>query len=344
MVVVELRNVRNYALRGVSLRVRDGELLAVLGPNGAGKTTLLNVVAGLVEYEGSVLFNGVPVDGYPPSSRGVGYVPQTLALFPHMTVYDNVAYGPRSRGLPKRCVEVGVKEVMELLGIWGLRDRYPRFLSGGERQRVALARALAVNPKILLLDEPFNSLQAGLRRSLRVEVRRLCMGLGITTFFVTHDIDEAAEVGDRVAVLKDGALISIGSFSEVLAAISRSLYRLNILKCRVLGEVGYGVSRALCRGLELLIPCDERVDGEVTVTIPPDKVLVYGARPRVGANTFKGVVKHLKPCELGAEVGVDVHGVEVVSVLPAEALRALKLGVGSGVFVKLPIRYLQVVQ
>jgi len=148
---IELRNLRNFILNGINLRVEDGEILCILGRNGAGKTTLLKAVAGLVKYTGNVLFDGIPIDSLPPEKRDIGYVPQTLALFPHMTVEENVAYGLKARGLPKALVEKRVEEMLDLLDLKHLRRRYPRTLSGGEKQRVAIARALAIKPRVFTL-------------------------------------------------------------------------------------------------------------------------------------------------------------------------------------------------
>ncbi len=207
---LELRDIRNFACRGMSLRVRPGELLVLVGPNGAGKTTLLNVVAGLVDYEGSVLFDGTPVDSLPARERSVGYVFQDLVLFPHLDVASNIAYGVRAMGWPRPRREERVAELLDLMRISHLRSRYPARLSGGEKQRVALARALASRPKILLLDEPFNSLDSRTSAFLRTELRRLHGRIGTTTVFVTHDLAEAETVADRIAVMRDGLIERTG--------------------------------------------------------------------------------------------------------------------------------------
>ena len=175
MTTVELRHISNkYILRDVNLTVHDGELLVLLGPTGAGKTTLLNVIAGITDYEGSVLFDGESVDDIPASERRVGYVFQDLALFPHLDVFSNVAYGLKVQKKTKGEIEGKINELLKLMKIEHLRHRYPRDLSGGEKQRVALARALALSPlNALLLDEPFNNLDRCTRRYLRVEFRQL---------------------------------------------------------------------------------------------------------------------------------------------------------------------------
>jgi len=186
------------------LEVRPGELLVLLGPNGAGKTTLLNVIAGLVPYQGSVMFDGSSMDAVPARFRKIGYVFQDLVLFPHLDVGSNIAYGLRSYGTPKPEREQRVSELLHMLAIEHLSGHFPAKLSGGEKQRVALARALAPRPEILLLDEPFNSLDSQTSGFLRAELKHLQNDLGATTVFVTHDLSEAEELGDRIAIVKDG--------------------------------------------------------------------------------------------------------------------------------------------
>jgi len=213
---VELRNIRNFACKGVNLEVGAGELLALLGPNGAGKTTLLNVIAGLVPYEGNVIFDGVPYDDVPAGKRDIGYVFQDLVLFPHLDVRANVAYGLRRRGWARPRIENRVDDLLHSLGIRHLATRYPATLSGGEKQRVAFARAIAADPDVLLLDEPFNSVDGDGAGLLHSELKDLQRRLGITAILVTHDVAEAAAVADRVAIMHEGAIRRVGSPAQVL--------------------------------------------------------------------------------------------------------------------------------
>jgi ABC-type sulfate/molybdate transport systems ATPase subunit len=182
-----------------------------LGPNGAGKTTLLNIIAGLADYEGSVLFDGVPVDGVSTNKRQVSYLFQNLALFPHLDVASNIGYGLKVKGRKKEEAAQKVDELLKLMKVEHLKRRYPKNLSGGERQRVALARALATSPKALLLDEPFNSLDVGMCRCLRREIHQVQRNMGITTIFVTHDLADAEEMGDRFVVLDNGKIQQVAS-------------------------------------------------------------------------------------------------------------------------------------
>ena len=208
---IELKNIGNYAFSNLNMGVFDGELLVVLGPNGAGKTTLLNIIAGLIDYEGTVLFDGTPIDEIPTNERQIGYLFQNLALFSHLDVASNVSYSLRVNGKEKKEISQKVNELLKLMKIEHLKHKYPKTLSGGEKQRVALARALASSPKVLLLDEPFNSLDVGICRCLRREICQIQRRLGITTVFVTHNLADAREMGDRFVVLKNGKIQQVAS-------------------------------------------------------------------------------------------------------------------------------------
>ncbi|WP_293904566.1 sulfate/molybdate ABC transporter ATP-binding protein [Phenylobacterium sp.] len=208
------------ALKDVSLQAKDKEFLALLGPSGSGKTTLLRVLAGLEEPDaGEVRFGGEDFLALPVRLRKVGMVFQHYALFRHMTVAQNIAFGltVRRRSEKPSKSEIGdrVADLLSLVQLEGLEKRFPSQLSGGQRQRVALARALAIEPKMLLLDEPFGALDAQVRRELRRWLRELHDKAGVTTVFVTHDQEEALDLADRVAILKDGQLIQLGTPNEV---------------------------------------------------------------------------------------------------------------------------------
>jgi sulfate transport system ATP-binding protein len=208
------------ALHDIDLTVRDGEFLALLGPSGSGKTTLLRIIAGLAfPDQGSVSFNGEDVTDLPVAERKVGFVFQQYALFKHMSVLDNVGFGlsvrSRARRPSRAKIRARARELLDLVQLDGLGDRYPAQLSGGQQQRVALARALAVEPQLLLLDEPFGALDAKVRKELRRWLRQLHEQMGLTSIFVTHDQEEALELADRVVVLDRGVIEQIGTPEDV---------------------------------------------------------------------------------------------------------------------------------
>jgi sulfate transport system ATP-binding protein len=203
-------------LRDISLEITSGSLTALLGPSGGGKSTLLRVIAGLERPDtGVVLINGVDATQLAPQRRNVGFVFQHYAAFRHMTVFRNVAFGLEVRKRPKAEVQRRVTELLELVHLEQMAHRYPAQLSGGQRQRMALARALAVEPEVLLLDEPFGALDAQVRRELRTWLRRLHDQVHVTTVFVTHDQEEAMDVADEIVVLADGAVQQVGSPHDI---------------------------------------------------------------------------------------------------------------------------------
>jgi sulfate/thiosulfate transport system ATP-binding protein len=204
------------ALDGVSLEIPAGSLTALLGPSGSGKSTLLRIVAGLEEPDsGSVEIHGADATHVPPQRRGIGFVFQHYAAFKHMTVRENVAFGLKIRKEPRQRIRERVDELLGVVGLAGYHERYPNQLSGGQRQRMALARALAVEPKVLLLDEPFGALDAKVRAELREWLRRLHDDVGVTTVLVTHDQEEAMAISDHVAVMDHGRIEQVGGPREL---------------------------------------------------------------------------------------------------------------------------------
>ena len=204
------------AVDHADLTVADGELFTLLGPSGCGKTTLLRLIAGFVQADaGEIRFGDRVVTGLPPHARNIGMVFQNYALWPHMTVAENVSYGLRIRKIPAAEVRARLDEGLRKVNLTGLEARYPGQLSGGQQQRVALARALVLEPDILLLDEPLSNLDAKIRVQVRAEIRQLQQALRITTIYVTHDQEEALSLSDRVAVMKDGRVLQVGAPKEL---------------------------------------------------------------------------------------------------------------------------------
>ncbi|MBB5960009.1 2-aminoethylphosphonate transport system ATP-binding protein [Saccharothrix tamanrassetensis] len=284
---VELREVavhfgRTVALHGLDLSVAPGETLALLGPSGSGKSTALKAVAGFFRpTAGRVLLGGRDVTDLPPNRRGLGVVVQSYALFPHMKVSDNVAFGLRARRTPRRIVAERVAEVLSLVGMSGFRDRYPRQLSGGQQQRVAIARALAIRPPVLLLDEPLSALDAALREEMVAELLRLRSELPDTAIvYVTHDQGEVLALADRIAVMRDARLVEVGPTSALYHRPAESftasfLGASNLLPVEVVdaGTVRLGELRLAASSAGL----------------PPGEPVALGVRPhRVGVREYSG--------------------------------------------------------
>jgi sulfate/thiosulfate transport system ATP-binding protein len=274
------------ALDAITLDVRSGELLALLGPSGSGKTTLLRIIAGLERPEqGALLISGKPALSLPPRERGIGFVFQHYALFRHMTVADNIAFGlvvrPRATRPGGAAIGERVRELLSLVQLEGLGGRFPAQLSGGQRQRVALARALAVEPRVLLLDEPFGALDAKVRVELRHWLRGLHERLGLTTVFVTHDQEEALELADRVAILNAGRIEQTGLPREVYdrpasGFVMEFLGEVNRLPCRIAG----GRARIGERGPR--INAAQLPDGDAIAYVRPHEIELLPADAQTG--------------------------------------------------------------
>ena len=294
-----------HALRGVSLDIHPGSLTALLGPSGSGKSTLLRVIAGLeVPDAGRVVIDGDDVTGVPAQRREIGFVFQHYAAFKHMSVFENVAFGLRIRKRPKDEVRRRVGELLDVVGLTGYQERYPAQLSGGQRQRMALARALAVEPRVLLLDEPFGALDAKVRAELRAWLRRLHDEVHVTTVLVTHDQEEALDVADAIAVMDEGGIVQSGAPQELYDRPSTPWVM------GFLGEVA-------------------RLDGRLVR--PHD--LVLHPDPVPGAH--EAMVERV--AHLGFEVRVELalahDGEAVTAQLTRDAVRALELRRGDVVWV-----------
>ncbi len=207
---------KTVAVRDINLTIQDGEFLTIVGPSGCGKTTTLRLIAGFAKPDqGRILFDGEVVNDLRPKARNVGIVFQNYALFPNLTVFDNIAFGLRSRKIPQREMVKRVWELIKMVKLEGKEEAYPRELSGGQQQRVALARALAIHPRVLLLDEPLSALDAKVRLMLRYEIKKIQREFRITTLYVTHDQEEALSISDTVAVMNQGNLLQVGPPEEI---------------------------------------------------------------------------------------------------------------------------------
>jgi putative spermidine/putrescine transport system ATP-binding protein len=322
------------ALCSVDLCVYRGELVTLLGPSGSGKTTLLKVIAGFeAPSGGEVRLRGNDISRLAPARRGVGMVFQHYALFPHMTVAQNVGYGLKLRRTPRAERERRVSEMLELLRLAGLQDRYPRQLSGGQQQRVALGRALAYDPQIILMDEPLGALDKALRIEMEQEIRSLHRELGATIVYVTHDQQEALALSDRIAIMRDGEIAGLGSPTDLYAhppnAFVASFFaNANLLAVEHAEPAGDGMARVRCAGSEIRcranvgFPSASGGDGVLAVR---RRSLRRGRSE--GALRLRGVVAELLLLGDEQQVGVDVEGLgRVVAVMETRECQDLALG------------------
>jgi len=336
------------ALDGIEIELGEGEFLSLLGPSGCGKTTALRLVAGFDRPDaGSIVVDGKDITHVAPNKRDMGMVFQAYSLFPNMTAAQNVEFGLKIRGRKKGDRGVRVGELLELVGLGHAGDRYPHQLSGGMQQRVALARALAIEPRVLLLDEPLSALDAKVRVQLREEIRRIQLELGITTLYVTHDQEEALSISDHVAVMYGGRIEQMGAPAEMYSRpatpfVAEFIGTMNRLEATVIdggsGAVDYG-------GVTLTVDAARgRANGDrVLVLVRPETVELSPANGDGGANTlsgevitqtFLGPVTRLKVVGPGTDLIADVStakaallpvGMRVVAAVPAEDARLLEL-------------------
>ncbi len=302
----------------VTFGVTRGEVLTILGPSGCGKTTTLKMIAGfLAPDQGSIAIDDKRVDALSSHQRGAAMVFQNYALFPHMTVRRNVAFGLRMQKLPAAQIAREVDEMLARVRLDPYAERYPKELSGGQQQRVALARALIIKPKILLLDEPFSSLDAKLRKQLRVEFLEVHRAFGITSIFVTHDLEEAFAISDKVAVMNGGLLEQIGSPVEIFAR-PRSRFVADFVghKNLISGDVANGVLTA--GALSMKMPAGT-ANGPTQVTVPVHRVRISRG-PVSGDNAYAAAVSSVTFLGPAMQIGLEIAGTafEVYSPSTAE--------------------------
>ena len=305
------------AVRDVSLTVEPGELVTLLGPSGCGKTTTLRVVAGFEQPdEGRVYVGEQDVTDLMVYRRSIGFVFQSYALFPHLTIFDNVAYGLRVRRLPAATIRARVGQVLELVGLPGYERRFPNQLSGGEQQRVAVARAVVVEPQLLLFDEPLSNLDAKLRVQMRAELSRLQRQLAITTVYVTHDQEEAMAISDRIAVMREGAIAQVGTAEELYrtprsAFVAQFIGRVNLVESRVLGATGGRVAVNLW-GAPLSVATDDAyAPGQrLFLVLRPESLTLVpeSAKASEGEVVVPGVVRSRMYLGEKVEYAVEVAG------------------------------------
>ena len=310
---------KNHVVKNLNLSVEEGEFLTLLGSSGCGKTTTLRMIAGFEEpTSGSILVEGQAVEEKEPFERNVNTVFQSYALFPHKTIYDNVAYGLKMKKVPKTEIAQRVKEIMALVQLTGFEERYPSQLSGGQKQRVAIARALINRPRVLLLDEPLGALDLKLRKQMQLELKRLQRKLNITFIYVTHDQEEALTMSDRIAVMHDGILDQLGTPEEIYEQprtkfVATFIGETNIFEGNIkelaMGRVAVRIENGVIRGCGYGFSRNEYI----TVSVRPEK-MKFSAAPVKGFQleaqvkdyVYAGsVVKCIAVLQNGMEIKMD---------------------------------------
>jgi putative spermidine/putrescine transport system ATP-binding protein len=326
MAYLELSNVSKFfseaaAVKDFNLIVDKGEFISLLGPSGCGKTTTLRMIAGFERPdEGEILLDGANITPMPPNKRGIGMVFQGYALFPNLSVHDNIAFGMNIARQPKKAIDESVQELLALVRMKEMTGRYPYQLSGGQQQRVALARALAIKPRILLLDEPLSALDAVVRVALREEIRRIQLELGITTVYVTHDQEEALSMSDRVVIMKDGLIEQIGKPDEIYRQ-PRSLFVASFIGTanQLRGERVDDRS-ILFHGYKLRLPMNGTSSGPVqpVLLVRPESIQLHAADPMlVKENVLEGTIMTMTFLGAVMRIAVDVQGERIVVDTPA---------------------------
>jgi putative spermidine/putrescine transport system ATP-binding protein len=327
------------AVENINLDIAGGELVALLGPSGCGKSTLLRIISGFVRQSaGRVLFDDTVADPLTPAARGVGIVFQNYALFPHMTISENVAYGLEARKWPRERIAKRVAEMLELVHMSEFSRRKPRELSGGQQQRVALARCLAIDPKVLLLDEPFGALDKNLRLDMQIEVKRLQRQSGITTILVTHDQEEALSMADRVAVMSRGRIEQVSTPTEIYDQpqtlfVNEFVGTTNVLSGEFVAPASGGPAVRLKDGAMIAVSSDKTFQPgrAVLVSIRPEQLRMHAAPIDLA---LAAMIKTVLP--LGAQVVYEIAVTDGASLKvsePRDAEGALR-EVGTTVYVK----------
>jgi ABC-type Fe3+/spermidine/putrescine transport system ATPase subunit len=310
--MIEIKRLRiklgNFSMNDVSLKIDTGEYFVILGPTGCGKTVLIECLAGIRKPDsGEIWIDGRNVTGMFPEERQIGYLPQDFALFPTMTVKENIAFGLRAQKKDKRQIQSVVEQLSAVLGVSGLLARYPQGLSGGEKQRVALARALATEPKVVFLDEPLSALDENTREKLASELRNIHDRFQTAFIHISHNFEEVAQVADRVALMKAGSVEQIGTVNELLKhPVSR--YAAEFTRTKNIFEGTSDVlnngQTAISLGNGIVLNSCNSNKGNVLVTIRPEAIGVSDKPLAPSQNTFKGKV--LKTCNLGIFTRIDI--------------------------------------
>lgn len=345
---IKLVNVGRHICKNINLHIYDREIFVIVGPTGAGKTTLLNIIAGITDYSGNVYIGDVCMDKVSPKKRGIGYMFQGLALFPHLTVEENIAFGLKALKMKTDAIKERVDFLMDMMRIKHLSHRYPQTLSGGEKKRVALARSLAPSPQVLLLDEPTSSLDHQTAKYLRIELIGVLKKLGITTIYITHDLREADEIADRIAFMANGRIEQVSTpkeffFNPKNDSVSQFVGMPNILECTQSRVLASGLVEVTSGEMRMILPYDGT--NIKKIAIPPEDIFVSDVMPPgPGLNRFTGIVENITRFNSTVRIKVLVGKNRLLAELPEAAFDELSIEEGSNVYVVIKLRRLRYVE
>ena len=335
-----LKNLGDFSLEDINLDVQDGEYFVLLGPTGAGKSVLIECIAGLHKPEkGEIWINGRNATGLTPEEREVSYVPQDYALFPFLSVKENIEFGMKIKKYSKFEINQGLKKMVNLLEIENIIHRNPSTLSGGESQRVAVARALAVKPKLLLLDEPLSALDPRTKQALWIELKRIHRELKVTTIHVTHNFEEAISLGDRIAVMNEGKIVQIGTPDEIFRKpksmfVAEFVGADNLFKGICTSKIEDETSRVSINGVSMDVFAAAKKDGECYVSIRPEDIVLSKEICKCYAdmNMLKGKITEILDKGILIKVVVDA-GIQLSVLLTRRACLEKELSKGDSVYV-----------
>ncbi len=345
--MIEIKNlsiqIGGFSLKNLNLSIKDQEYFIILGPSGAGKTIFIECLAGLHRVKkGEISVDGKNITSLSPEERRIGYVPQDYVLFPFLNVTENIQFGLKRGKYDKAKVQEKTLTMANLFAITNLLDRDTRTLSGGEKQRVALARALAASPQILLMDEPFSALDPQTSKYLRTELKQIHRRLGITTIYVTHDLMEAVNMADRLAIVMDGKIEQVDEpekllFSPCNERVSDFIGAPNILDCDYSKNTGQGIMEVGCQGLKIMVPHEgENIH---KIAILPRHIYVSEIKPRgPGVNSFMGKIINIVPRTDTMRIYLKIGNNKLISEIPHHIYQDMNLETGKDVHVILRMK------
>jgi ABC-type sugar transport system ATPase subunit len=351
--MIEVKNlsvqIGGFSLKNVNLSVNDHEYFIILGPSGAGKTVFIECLAGLHRIKkGEILVDGKNIVPLSPEERRIGYVPQDYVLFPFLNVAENIQFGLKRGKYDKSQVQEKTLDMAVLFGITHLLERDTRTLSGGEKQRVALARALATSPHLLLMDEPFSALDPQTSKYLRTELKQIHRRLGITTIYVTHDLMEAVNMADRLAIVMDGQIEQVDEPEKLLFApcnerVSDFIGAPNILDCDYCKSSEPGIMEVGCRGLKLVVPHDGNNIHKVAIL--PRHIYVSETRPRgPGVNSFIAKIANIIPRTETMRISLEIGSNRLIAEIPHHIYADMDLETGKDVYVILRMKRIRALE